>query len=330
MHTKIIKKELSKYLPIIILLFTVLRILAGLRIPYLILADQRYDDRMMFENAYDLLSGLWLGNYDSYTLARGIGYPLFLVLSKKLCLPYSVLLALLQAAADRGELTLKQDGAIYFSSQSREILPGEIPGVLSDTLQNVWNIAGYTDCALSSTAKSTGRLSDIRRMEAFTSCLAVYPTLSHFEADDYDSIDDETLYDFNEIYSSGMVSLLNKCNSIYRALGRLVFLPALFCLCVLTALVIGGILHEDSAYLELWILTCGILLSAVLLRFGCSLFTGWFTEDMQKFINSFYSCGVYILLQMFKYLAIGTTLSAIGGKFHEKSRRTDQGVAENH
>lgn len=36
--------------------------------------------------------------YDSYTLAKGIGYPLFLVLAKKLCLPYSVLLSLLQAA----------------------------------------------------------------------------------------------------------------------------------------------------------------------------------------------------------------------------------------
>lgn len=91
------KKILTKCLPIIILFFTVLRILAGLRIPYMILADQRYDDRMLFENAYDLLSGVWLGSYDAYTLAKGIGYPVFLVLAKKLCLPYSVLLALLQA-----------------------------------------------------------------------------------------------------------------------------------------------------------------------------------------------------------------------------------------
>ena len=593
MHTQMTKRDLTKYLPIIMLLFTALRILVGLRIPYLILADQRYDDRMMFENAYDLLSSVWLGNYDSYTLAKGIGYPLFLVLAKKLCLPYSVLLALLQAAGarlfvravsvrwqnprvqtvlyllllfspisltllvtqrlyrmaivpgmvllvfsgmigltlrkeqplkkqlpwacvtgialaffwqiredsvwilpfvavmtvwnvgyvilvlhkklkakqillhcltlllpmlllfagnvgiaainqayygvfltndrtegnfaelmsllyrldsntevtsdvwisrdtiaraeissptlqqlrplldtyvedwstadgeipgdhfswvlrdaaqdsgyapdavsaqnfygqvlnelqaavDRGDLTLKQDDAIYFSSQSRGILPGEIPDILSDTLQNVWKIAGYTDCALSSSSKSTGRLADIRRMEAFTSCLAVYPTLSQFQAADYDSIADESLYDFNEIYCSGMVSLLNKSNSVYRLLGGPVFLLALLCLCVLTFRVIYGIIHGDREYLELWILTCGILLSAILLRFGCSLFTGWFTEDMQKFINSFYSCGVYILLQMFKYLAIGTTVSAIGGKIHGKSRRTDQRIAENH
>lgn len=571
MHTLTSKKDFTKYLPIIMLLFTIFRILVSLRIPYMILADQRYDDRMLFENAYDLLSGVWLGNYDTYTLAKGIGYPLFLVLAKKLCLPYSVLLSLLQAwgawlfvravsvrwqnpyvqtllyllllfspisltllvtqrlyrmaiipgmvlivfsgmigltlrkeqplkkqlpwavltgaalaffwqiredsvwilpfmavmtvwnvgyvilvlhmkksarqillhcltlllpilllfagnmgisamnrlhygvfltndrtegnfaelmsllyrldsntevnsdiwisrdtiaraeaasptlqqiqplldtyvedwstnngeipgdhfswvlrdavqdsgyspdavsaqtfygnvlselqaAVDRGELTEKQDGALYFSSQSRGILPAEIPGILSDTLQNVWEIAGYTDCALSSSAKSTGRLSDIRRVEALTSCLAVYPTLSQFQASDYDSIDDETLYDFNEVYSSGMVSLLNKSNAVYQLLGQLTFVLALLALCVLTVHIIFRLFHGDRTDLELWILTCGVLLSAILLRFGCSLFTGWFTEDMQKFINSFYSCGVYILLQMFKYLAIGTTI----------------------
>mgnify|MGYP000962117058 CR=1 FL=1 len=41
------------------------------------------------------------------------------------------------------------------------------------------------------------------------------------------------------------------------------------------------------------------------------MFTAWFSEDMQKFINSFYSCGVYILLQMFKYLAVITTAASL-------------------
>ena len=99
MHTTLSKKDFSRYLPFLLLVMTVFRVLAGLRIPYMILANQRYDDRLLFENAYDLLSGVWLGSYDSYTLAKGIGYPLFLVLAKKLCLPYSVLLSLLQAAS---------------------------------------------------------------------------------------------------------------------------------------------------------------------------------------------------------------------------------------
>lgn len=101
----------------------------------------------------------------------------------------------------------------------------------------------------------------------------MYPTLSQFQAADYDSIADETLYDFNEVYSSGMVSLLNKMNAIYQLFGKPVFLLALLALLVLTVRVIHGLFHGDRTDLELWILSCGILLSAVLLRFGCGLFT---------------------------------------------------------
>lgn len=221
---------------------------------------------------------------------------------------YNSVFSELLTAIDQNELSLKQDGAVYFSSQSRGVPVGEIPGILSDALQNIWKIAGYTDCALSSSARSAGRLSDIRRMEAFTSCLAVYPTLSQFQATEYDSIANETLYDFNEVYSSGIVSLLNRITSVYRLLGRPVFLAALLCFCIMTFRVLREILHKNIKDLELWILGCGLLLSAILLRFGCGLFTTWFTEDMQKFINSFYSCGVYILLQMFKYLIICTVV----------------------
>lgn len=221
---------------------------------------------------------------------------------------YNSVFSELLTAIDQNKLSLKQDGAVYFSSQSRGVPVGEIPGILSDALQNIWKIAGYTDCALSSSARSAGRLSDIRRMEAFTSCLAVYPTLSQFQATEYDSIANETLYDFNEVYSSGIVSLLNRIISVYRLLGRPVFLAALLCFCILTFRVLREILHKNIKDLELWILGCGLLLSAILLRFGCGLFTTWFTEDMQKFINSFYSCGVYILLQMFKYLIICTVV----------------------
>ena len=60
MHTTLSKKIFQNVSPFIILVMTVFRILAGLRIPYMILANQRYDDRMLFENAYDLLNGVWL------------------------------------------------------------------------------------------------------------------------------------------------------------------------------------------------------------------------------------------------------------------------------
>ena len=51
MHTTLSKKDFSRYLPFLLLVMTVFRVLAGLRIPYMILANQRYDDRLLFENA---------------------------------------------------------------------------------------------------------------------------------------------------------------------------------------------------------------------------------------------------------------------------------------
>ena len=52
------------------------------------------------------------------------------------------------------------------------------------------------------------------------------------------------------------------------------------------------------------------------------------TEILSKFINSFYSCGVYILLQLFKYLAIGTIYE--GGITYGKFEGTDSGIAKDH
>lgn len=47
MHTTLSKKDFSRYLPFLLLVMTVFRVLAGLRIPYMILANQRYDDRLL-------------------------------------------------------------------------------------------------------------------------------------------------------------------------------------------------------------------------------------------------------------------------------------------
>lgn len=654
---KYLEDKFSRYLPIVLILMTIGRILIGLRIPYLILADQFYDDRMMYENALNIVNGVWLGPYDAYAMTKGIGYSLFLILAKKLCIPYSLLLSLLNVAAaylltkavseiinnkyiqgiiyglllfspinltmfvtqrlyrmaiipsmveivfagiigltlrrnyalkkqlpwavlsgislaffwqiredsiwilpfvivmtlinifciiffckekakiqrvllmllpialllaghlsiaainyhnygvfvandrtdgsfgdmmsllyriegeessedvwitkdviyqaeaasptlqqvkpvldsyidgwasgdeikgdhyswvirgaveeagfapdavtaeafyanvvtelnhaiDNGTLRLKKDGSIYFSSQAKGIRLNEIPGFLGDTFINIWEISGYTECALDGTAKSTGTMQDIRRIEAFTSGLGIYQdsytvsakgwifakdndveltcilsnsngqqvqgillhespevaesyqaqyknaanavfafeyledeeasyvmdvyldgvyykTLPFEDFEDnsiichVESFQNERLFDYNAEYSSGMVSLANKVNQIYQLFGKPCFVVALLCFAALAFLVIRGLFHKQYDYLEMWVILTGILLSAILLRFGNSLFTSWFTPDMEKFINSFYSCGVYMLIQIFKYLSIATFLYAL-------------------
>lgn len=83
----------------LLLIASLARILINLRIPYFAYLDQYYDDTIMLRNAYSLADGAWLGDYDFLTLSKGVGYPLFLALCRKLLLPYSVALALLQIGA---------------------------------------------------------------------------------------------------------------------------------------------------------------------------------------------------------------------------------------
>ena len=149
-----------------------------------------------------------------------------------------------------------------------------------------------------------------------------YYTMLNFEDFEDDNIvcrvesfQNERLFDYNAEYSSGMVSLANKLNQVYQLFGKPCFVVALICFIILAFWVITGLFHKQYAYLEMFVIITGIILSAILLRFGNSLFTSWFTEDMQKFINSFYSCGVYILLQMFKYLSIVTFFYALRDKW---------------
>ncbi len=653
---------LSRCLPVAVIMLTVARIIIGLRIPYWILTDQFYDDRMMYENTINIANGIWLGPYDAYTLTKGIGYSLFMVLAKKLCIPYSLLLAMLNVvgaflltaavsefvknkyarvaiyglllfspinltmlvtqrlyrmaiipcmveivfaamigltlrkrcpikkqliwsilaglslaffwqiredsiwilpfvvvitvinvvsltfffkekgkmsrivlavlpvmlllagnlgvamvnrqqydvfvindrtggsygemmsllykidgegitndiwiskdviyqaeeasatlgmvktelddfmerwaggeeikgdhyswvirgavqdagyatdafsaekfyaqvveelneAIDSGELVLRDDSAIYFSSQARGVRPEEIPGFLGDALANIWEISGYAECALDGNAKSTGLPQDIRQIEAFTSVFGIYKDSYCFSAegqivakdvgtelscvlrrgggqqlygiilnesefsvevtDEYEVLyqldvyldgkyyttlnfenfeDDkilcniidtrsERLFDHNAEYSSGMVSLVNRLNGLYQLAGKPCFVLAMICFVLLTIYVIRGIIKRKYSYLELWFLLTGVLLSAVLLRFGNSIFTSWFTEDMQRFINSFYSSGVYMLIQIFKYLSIAVFIHAVVEiknsrrieKLHWKTKALDGG-----
>ncbi len=631
---------LSKCLPVAVIVLTAARMIIGLRIPYWILADQFYDDRMLYENTINIANGIWLGPYDAYTLTKGVGYSLFMVLAKKLCIPYSLLLVMLnvagaflltaavseivknkyaraaiyglllfspinltvlvtqrlyriaiipcmveivfaamigltlrkrssikkqlpwsivagislaffwqiredsiwilpfvlvitvinvvsllfffkekgkllrivlavlplllllagnlgvatvnwqqykvfvtndrtggsygemmsllykidgegitddiwiskdviyraeeasatlgqvkpeldefmeawaggeeikgdhyswvirgavqnagyatdavsaenfyaqvveelEAAIASGELTLKEDKAIYFSSQARGIRLEEIPGFLGDALVNIWEISGYTECALDGNVKSTGQPQDIRQIEAFTSVFGIYKDSYCFSAegqiiakdagtelscvlrrgdgqqlygiiledsafsvevtDEYETLyqldvyldgkyyttlnfedfqDDkiscsvteaqsQRMFDHNAEYSSGMVSLANRLNGLYQLAGKPCFVLAMLCFVLLTIYVIKELIKRKCDYLEFWFLLTGVLLSAVLLRFGNSMFTSWFTEDMQRFVNSFYSSGVYMLVQIFKYLSIAVFVHVI-------------------
>lgn len=88
-----------------IFLFIVLLLLVALRLGLYLDADYfanfygSYDDGHYIHLANELISGNWLGDYNTTTLSKGISYGLFLAGSYKLHLPYSLSFGLLQIFA---------------------------------------------------------------------------------------------------------------------------------------------------------------------------------------------------------------------------------------
>jgi hypothetical protein len=55
--------------------------------PMVVISGARLDDRLFFEMANRILKWEWLGEYDQFTLPKGVGYPLFIVASMFAGLP---------------------------------------------------------------------------------------------------------------------------------------------------------------------------------------------------------------------------------------------------
>ncbi|MBB6598647.1 hypothetical protein [Luteimonas sp. MC1825] len=77
-------------------------------LPVSILAGAGYDDAWFWQRAESIAAGRWLGTFDSMTLIKGPGYPLFLAASHVLGLPATTMQAVLYAAA-----CLLLGGAVY-------------------------------------------------------------------------------------------------------------------------------------------------------------------------------------------------------------------------
>lgn len=85
---------------IFFLIATIFRLGLFVRYPYLASGDSGlYDDVYLLERAASILNGEWLGEYNYVTLIKGASFPLFVVLSNLLCMPYSMLLGLFYIAS---------------------------------------------------------------------------------------------------------------------------------------------------------------------------------------------------------------------------------------
>lgn len=88
------KKISNKSFTFFVIFFAFIKFILVNQIPILAKGEMIHDDRLMVNMSITLLEGNWLGNYNHMTLIKGIGYPIFLVISKLTGVPYLTLLTL--------------------------------------------------------------------------------------------------------------------------------------------------------------------------------------------------------------------------------------------
>ena len=84
-----------KKMIIIVSIITLIKFLITYKLPSFYISNLVYDDGLMIHQLTSLLNGNYLGNYTSFTLIKGIIFPLFLFLTKSIHLSYSSMLSIL-------------------------------------------------------------------------------------------------------------------------------------------------------------------------------------------------------------------------------------------
>ena len=77
-------------LTILMLIICIIKIIIVRVQPLNILCTMRYDDELMVNLAQNIKDGKWLGNYNHYTLIKGVFTPLFIVMSNYLHVPFLI------------------------------------------------------------------------------------------------------------------------------------------------------------------------------------------------------------------------------------------------
>lgn len=96
-YSNLNKKE--KCLILIVILATLFRIYLAIKMPLYLQAGADFDDFLMINYAKSMLQGNWLGAFGAKTLAKGVSYPIFIVLTYILGIPYSLGIILLYILA---------------------------------------------------------------------------------------------------------------------------------------------------------------------------------------------------------------------------------------
>ena len=93
------KKKGFLFVLLCLIILTILRVYMAMQIPLFAQAGADYDDFLMIKYADSILTGNWLGPFGLRTLAKGVSFSLFIVITYLLHIPYSLALILVYIGA---------------------------------------------------------------------------------------------------------------------------------------------------------------------------------------------------------------------------------------
>ena len=88
-------KKLSGSVRSLFFLFSLVYLMLSMHLPVSIYTTAGHDDALFWDHAQQIIAGNWLGSYSNLTLAKGVGFSLFLVINAVLGIPVTLLMALL-------------------------------------------------------------------------------------------------------------------------------------------------------------------------------------------------------------------------------------------
>lgn len=183
------------------------------------------------------------------------------------------------SAVEEGKLCW--DSALHFTSQSRGIYISEIPGFISETIQNIWNVGTFKDVN-AQLIESSGSYDEIRYMESIMGVRTINPS-------------QDDVADINIVYSKRTVDLSNCIIELIRKISLILLPISIMGFFVLVLLFIRNKKWENF---EPLIIESGILLSVFLYEFGVTVFNSWLGAI------GFYSTGAVPLIQCFEMLSV--------------------------
>ncbi len=194
---------------------------------------------------------------------------------------------------------LQEDELIHLSGQMKGLTIDEICSFVPKSITNLYDVSVYKRLILS-LMPSSGSMKDITTQQVLLGSNAFLGN-----SDEY------SWQSQAGGYQCHLADRINKGIRVYQKAGGVIDILALVGFGIYTICMIYNMIKRNYSHLNMFVVMCGIILSAFVVSLEVELFTSWFEESMYEGFIAFYSVALYPLVSVFKYLSIVLGINAI-------------------